>query len=490
MKKHSRRLMTFLMHSGFCAATVFGALYAQAATLGHSRVTSAPDQPLRIVVQIKDLSALDLKSIAAQIAPAVAWQEAGLNPPVALDSLSSHLLPGLQDNVMQLVLQSRLVPTTRVVDVLVDLSTAASTQRHQVSVLQTQPPAAVQLAPSHASSVMVEPFSPPARVTAPASAAKAVKTNAHAVLQGQTLHGIARNYRDESYNDQQLMAALLEANPRAFINGNMNLLRAGARLAIPDVETIVAISPQQARQLYQTQLEQFDQHRQRVAKGEPSVISPEPAKTEAPIAKEKPPVEEIAVEESGVDAPTVDEVVVEPEPELELSTDRLQLSAENDAEVEKDQQTATAQDLTHTAQRLSQLALATESTAVETVEKPSTDEVKIQAVDSKSSAALNTEVAATSVVAAVASTPETSVAALAAEADTEKQVSTLTETSWWAANAVSLAIGIFVLLVLLVAWFLRRAYATNMEYAEIVPANSVRPREKTDTAEAEFREIN
>lgn len=466
MKKHSRRLMTFLMHSGFCAATVFGALYAQAATLGHSRVTSAPDQPLRIVVQIKDLSALDLKSIAAQIAPAVAWQEAGLNPPVALDSLSSHLLPGLQDNVMQLVLQSRLVPTTRVVDVLVDLSTAASTQRHQVSVLQTQSPAAVQLAPSPASSVMVEPFSPPARVTAPASAAKAVKTNTHAVLQGQTLHGIARNYRDESYNDQQLMAALLEANPRAFINGNMNLLRAGARLAIPDVETIVAISPQQARQLYQTQLEQFDQHRQRVAKGEPSV------------------------EQSGVDAPTVDEVVVEPEPELELSTDRLQLSAENDAEVEKDQQTATAQDLTHTAQRLSQLALATESTAVETVEKPSTDEVKIQAVDSKSSAALSTEVAATSVVAAVASTPETSVAALAAEADTEKQVSTLTGTSWWAANAVSLAIGIFVLLVLLVAWFLRRAYATNMEYAEIVPANSVRPREKTETAEAEFREIN
>lgn len=460
MKKHGRRLITLLMHSGVCAATVFGALQVQAATLGHSRVTSAPDQPLRIVVQVKDLNPIDLKSISAQIAPVAAWQEAGLKPPVALDSLSTHLLPGLQDNVMQLVLQSRLVPTDKVLDVLVDLSTDASTQRHQVSVLQTQRPASVQLA-----------VTPKAVAVAPSTGApstRASKAPTHTVKQGQNLYGIARAWRDERYNDQQLMAALVEANPQAFINGNMNLLRAGARLVIPDVETVVAISPQQARQLYQTQLEQFDEYRQRIAKGEPPVTVLSPTK----------------------------EKVVSPTPDLETSTDRLQLSAQSDEDAQKDQQTATAQELAHTAQRLTQL----EAAGAKDIQ-PSSPEEQTQRILDKSPSTLtetqnnsedqdNSEMQNNSEaeVQTLSTTPVAAVSDL--EAVTSSSNTAEASSSWLRSNVLALSLGLFVLLVLFVAWFLRRAHFARMEYAEIVPADSVRPREKSDTAEVEFREIN
>lgn len=459
MKTHRRRLITLLMHSGICAAAVFGALHAQAVTLGHSRVTSAPDQPLRIVVQVKDLNATDLKSITAQIAPVAAWQEAGLTPPVELNSLSTHLLPGHQEKVMQLVLQSRLVPADKVLDVLVDISTDASTQRHQVSVLQTQRPVSVQLAvtdPAKASK-------PSVPVIAPTPQTKTLTPATYTVKKGQNLYGIARTLRDERYNHLQLMAALVEANSEAFINGNMNLLRAGASLTIPDAATVAAISPQQARQIYQTQLEQFDEYRQRIAKGEPpvTVLS--------------------ATKESNSDQ---DRVVSE----TSANTDRLQLSAQSDEEAHKDQQTATAQELAHTAQRLNQLEAVPsieETHQAGFMSEPSDPDERI--LDQKPAALLesqNTTESKEEITSTVA------VASATTASENEILTTESSSVSWWKSNAVALILSVFVLLVVLVAWFLRRTYATRMEYAEIVPASSVRTREKAETTEAEFREID
>ena len=420
MSKHRRRLRAILLQGGFCAATVFNTVSMHAATLGHSRVTSAPDAPLRIVVQVKDLKAEDLQSVAVRIAPAAAWQEAGLTPPVALDSLSTHLLPGHQDNVMQLVLQSHLVPTDKVLDVLVDLNTDTFTQRHQVSVLQARRVAPVQL---------------PTTTAAPTA-----KPATHTVVAGQNLYGIARNWRDERYNTQQLMAALVEANPHAFIHGNMNLLRAGVSLTIPDADAVAALSPQQARQFYQTQLEQFDEYRQRIAKGEPPVSAPE--LVEKPAVSESKPIEAVA--------------------------DRLQLSAQTDTEAKKDQQTAMAQDLAHTAQRLSQL----------------------EAVVPVAPVAPLAPIAAVAPAPAPVSMPIAAPAPTPTPTPVQDTTSEPVESARWGAAMMLFSLGLFVLLVLLVAWFLRRGYSSRLQYAEIVPAGALRPRERKDTTEAEFREID
>ena len=60
----------------------------------------------------------------------------------------------------------------------------------------------------------------------------------HAVSPGETLSEIAEAYLVPGVRRYQLMVALFEANPHAF-RGNINLMRAGVELDIPDVDALV-----------------------------------------------------------------------------------------------------------------------------------------------------------------------------------------------------------------------------------------------------------
>ena len=45
----------------------------------------------------------------------------------------------------------------------------------------------------------------------------------------------------------QMLVALWRANPQAFIQSNMNLLKAGQKLSIPDADAVRSIDPAEAR---------------------------------------------------------------------------------------------------------------------------------------------------------------------------------------------------------------------------------------------------
>lgn len=344
MKKHCRRLSILVAHS-IGVTAMFVAWGAQAVSLGHSRVTSKPDQPLRIMVQLKEVDSNDLSSLTAQIAPLSAWQEAGLTPPVELSSLSTHFVPSTNSNAIQLWLQSPNNTSAKVLDVLVDIKTDTATQRHQVSVLQSVKPTTISLAPS------ISPKVKP-KVTTPSTvtAVSPEKTNQLTIKKGQHLYQIVRKLRSDQYNDQQLMAALVQANPSAFIQNNMNLMRSGATLIIPESQLIASITPQQANQIYQTQLQQFDEYRQRIAKGQPPAAIPlevvketkTPAQTSSPEQEGSLPLQEPSTEQ---DSP----VPAEPK------TDRLELSSQSDAASQADQVTSTQQELAYTSARLAEL---------------------------------------------------------------------------------------------------------------------------------------
>lgn len=66
------------------------------------------------------------------------------------------------------------------------------------------------------------------------------------VQRGDTLYEIAQSNAVGGASIQQMMLALLKANDSAFINGNINLVRAGAELRIPSVSEANAISQAQA----------------------------------------------------------------------------------------------------------------------------------------------------------------------------------------------------------------------------------------------------
>lgn len=62
------------------------------------------------------------------------------------------------------------------------------------------------------------------------------------VQRGDTLGAIATNAAGNGVSAQQMMMALLAANESAFINGNINLVKAGATLRIPDASEATRLS--------------------------------------------------------------------------------------------------------------------------------------------------------------------------------------------------------------------------------------------------------
>ena len=79
---------------------------------------------------------------------------------------------------------------------------------------------------------------------------------------GDTLWTIAMKVRpSEDVSVQQTMLALQRANPEAFINNNINLLKAGHVLRIPDMSEIRAESTDQAIAEVRAQNEEFEEYR-------------------------------------------------------------------------------------------------------------------------------------------------------------------------------------------------------------------------------------
>lgn len=68
------------------------------------------------------------------------------------------------------------------------------------------------------------------------------------VKRNETLWNIARLVnRDPSITHEQMAIALYRANPHAFYQDSVNALKAGEKLKIPDRETILSLSPQEAK---------------------------------------------------------------------------------------------------------------------------------------------------------------------------------------------------------------------------------------------------
>ena len=78
------------------------------------------------------------------------------------------------------------------------------------------------------------------------SAAAAQPATTYEVRRGDTLFEIARKTQHEGVNPNQMLAGIYRANPNAFPGGNLDLLRPGQTLRIPNRQEVAAIDPKQA----------------------------------------------------------------------------------------------------------------------------------------------------------------------------------------------------------------------------------------------------
>lgn len=219
---------------------------AHAVKQGHARLVSATGSPLEIVLPISELTTEDQQALKVEVAGSSLWSQAGLKPPVPLETLRVSVQPGARPDTRTVVLQSSQASTQSVVDVLLTLATSSGTRQLQVSLLQPEL-APVSLATSSAL-VRVRP--------------------------GDTLYGIAQRNLVPGATIHQMLWALFDANPSAFIAENMNLLRAGAVLNIPDAKTVLAIDPAMARARFTEHDSRFRSLRGKsaAAAGKPPVV--------------------------------------------------------------------------------------------------------------------------------------------------------------------------------------------------------------------------
>jgi pilus assembly protein FimV len=100
-----------------------------------------------------------------------------------------------------------------------------------------------------------------------AAVAKTAKPEggSYRVKKGDTLAGIAWRTKDGTVSLDQMLVALYRANPDAFIGENMNWLRAGRILSVPDAATAGAVDNGEARATVVTQARDFNAYRHTLA---------------------------------------------------------------------------------------------------------------------------------------------------------------------------------------------------------------------------------
>lgn len=88
---------------------------------------------------------------------------------------------------------------------------------------------------------------------------------AYKVRRGDTLRKIASETRREGASLEQMLVGLLRANQEAFDGGNMNRLKSGTVLAVPESSALESISAEEARKILIAQSSDWNAYRRNMA---------------------------------------------------------------------------------------------------------------------------------------------------------------------------------------------------------------------------------
>ena len=251
-------------------------LMVHAAGLGRLQVNSALGQPLRAEIEIVSLQAGEEDSLQARLASRDAFRQAGIE--------MSSVLVGLQFAIDKrggrpVIRLSTSQPVNEpFMEVLIELSWSTGRLVREYTFLldpaELKPaqaaPAPAPVAKPAAPVATPSPATPAPRVesrplvAAPAARATPPGAKQHEVKKGDTLGAIARQNLPEGVTLNQMLIALYRANESAFINGNVNLVRAGRILNVPDREAVAAIGAAEANKQVQAQMADFTEYKRKL----------------------------------------------------------------------------------------------------------------------------------------------------------------------------------------------------------------------------------
>jgi len=267
---------------------------AWALMLGRSKVLSALGEPLRVEVDVLDISADESATLSAGIASAEAYKSAGINFNPVLNGLQVTLQRRTDGSAFLSVSGSTPVNES-FVDVMLELTWNGGRQVRDYTLLleppqitpppiepvQAQTPVTSTAPTASSATTPPQPATQPIKPAAPSAASKAlvkaaakaqIKSPANAagdaqvkVIDGDTAGKIARDHQISGFSLDQMLVAMQKANPEAFINKNINRLRSGVILNLPTGDQASESSAEEARDIIQAQSKDFNSYREKLA---------------------------------------------------------------------------------------------------------------------------------------------------------------------------------------------------------------------------------
>ncbi|WP_427915540.1 FimV/HubP family polar landmark protein [Ramlibacter sp. MMS24-I3-19] len=270
---------------------------AQALALGRVTVQSALGEPLRVDIDLPEITPEEVSSLKATIAPPATFRSAGMDYNAALANVQVAV-QRRSDGSYFLRLSGDRPINEPFVDVVLETSWSSGRIRRDFTMLfdppamrQGQQPLTAQTSPvqpsgsaeSSAKPVAPRPQQPrpesPAAATTRAPAPPATTSTAKGdgkpvtVQAGDTAGKIAAANKPATVSLDQMLVAMLRSNPDAFGGGNINRLRAGTVLNLPSQEQAEAVPPAEAHETLIAQSRDFNEFRRKVAESVPEAPS-------------------------------------------------------------------------------------------------------------------------------------------------------------------------------------------------------------------------
>jgi len=278
--------------------------------MGGIQVTSALGQPLKAEIELFAVGKAEKASLVARLASSDAYSGAGLEYPHAnkfVFKLEYH-----PNGMPYLAVSSEQPVNDPFVSLLVDLNWASGRLLREYTFLldppgyqaeQPEPPAAAPVVlpeaapqitplaasaapspePAESTSPAAEPDEKPtAKIDSPSPVEPAVKKVAPVkpqevaalppvtVQRGDTLRSIATRYKPEDVSLERMLVALYRVNASQFDGNNMNRIRRGKILRLPDADALAAVEQAAAVREIRAQVSDWNAYRQRLASAAPA----------------------------------------------------------------------------------------------------------------------------------------------------------------------------------------------------------------------------
>jgi pilus assembly protein FimV len=279
------------------ALSLSTALTVHAAGLGSMISSSKLGEPLNAEIELLAVTPGELSSIQAALASEQVYQDQMLEKPASYPFIKIEV--GNNSKGQPILKLSSTQPITEAfLDMLIQVDWPTGRLVKEYTLLLDPPgfnsnyvsesaglPVTSQTAPTttentSAAAMSNEPSQPV--VTAPKKPAKSVAekpapkatqdessetpVNALTTERGDTLYAIARQMKPDNVSTEQMLAALYQSNQQAFDGKNMNRLKVGKIIRMPDQATLDSISRPQARSLVAEHTSNWQAYKNSLAK--------------------------------------------------------------------------------------------------------------------------------------------------------------------------------------------------------------------------------